>query len=52
MTLILVLYIDGLFLTGNKPMMIKVRGRWPLKFKIKNHGMMNYFLKLGKEKSI
>jgi len=49
MTLILVLYTDGLFLIGNEPLMIKVRGCWPLKFEMKNHGIMNYFLKFGKE---
>lgn len=49
MTLILVLYIDGIFLTGIEPLMIKVRGSWPLKFEMKNLGMTNYFLKFGKE---
>lgn len=48
MNFILVLYVDGLFLTGKEPMVIKVRGRWPLKFEMKNHGMMNYFMKFGK----
>lgn len=48
-TLILVLYIDGLFLTDNESLMIKVRGIWPLKFEMTNHGMTNYLLKFGKE---
>lgn len=48
-TLILVLYGDDLFLIGNEPLMIKVRGSWPLKFEMKNHSMMNYFLKYGKD---
>lgn len=49
MDLILVLYTDGLFLTRNEPLMFKVKGKWPLKVKMKNHGMMSYVLKLGKE---
>lgn len=34
MTLILVLYDDGLLLTGNEPLVIKVRGSWLLKLEI------------------
>jgi len=49
MTLILVLYVDGILLIGNEPLMIKVRGSWLLKVEIMNHGMMNHFLKFGKE---
>lgn len=49
MNLILVLYANGLLLTGNEPLMIKVRGSWLLKLKIMNHGIMNHFLMFGKE---
>lgn len=48
MSLILVLYVDGLFLIGNEHMMIKVRGRWPLKLEMKNRGMMDNFMEIGK----
>ena len=36
--LVLVLYTNGRLLTGNEPLMIKVRRIWPLKFELKNHG--------------
>ena len=49
MTLILVLCAYSILLIGNEPLMIKVRGSWSLKFEMKNHNMMNYFLKFGKE---
>lgn len=49
MTLILVLYVDGILLIGNEHMMIKVRGSQPLKFEMKNLGTINYFLEFGKE---
>lgn len=48
-TLILVLYTNGLFMTGNEPQLIKIREIWPLKFEMNNHGMMNYFFKFEKE---
>lgn len=49
MTLVLVLYIDGLLVTSNEPLMIKVRGSWILDLEIMNHGMMNQFLNFGNE---
>jgi len=42
-------YTDSLFLIGSEPLMIKVWGRWLLKFKMKNDGMMNQFINFGKE---
>ena len=42
------IYIDGLLLTGNDILVIRVRGRWPLKFEMNNIVMLNYFLRFGK----
>lgn len=47
--MILILYTDGLLLTGKDPLMIKVRGSCLLNLEIMNHDTINQFLKLGKE---
>lgn len=46
MPLILVLYVDDLFLTGSEPLMIKCKRKLASKFEMKDLGLMHYFLGL------
>ena len=43
-TMILLLYVDFLFLTGNEELITDARRRLDTEFKMKDLGMMNYFL--------
>jgi hypothetical protein len=44
--LILVLYVDDLFLTGSERLIAKYEQALTTKFKMKDLGMMHYFLRL------
>jgi len=44
MLLILVLYVDDLFLTGSEPLMIECKREISYEFEIKDLGLMHYFL--------
>jgi len=46
MSLILVLYVDDLFLTGSEPLMSEYKMEPTSKFKMKDLGLMHYFLGL------
>lgn len=46
MSLILVLYVDNLFVIGNEPPMIECKRELASEFKMKDLGHMNYFLGL------
>jgi hypothetical protein len=45
-SLILVLYVDDLFLTGTKSLIVECKYLFPFEFYMKNLGMMHYFLGL------
>jgi hypothetical protein len=42
----LVLYVDGLFLTGSKILIVECKHALASKFEMKDPGMMHYFLGL------
>lgn len=44
MPLILVLYVDDLFLTGSEPLMIECKRDLASKFEMKDLGLMHYFI--------
>eukprot|EP00253_Pinus_taeda_P032062 PITA_32062 len=46
--LILVLYIDDLFLTGGEPLILQCKRELASEFEMKDVGLMHYFLGLGK----
>jgi len=46
MPLILVLYVDGLFLTVSEPLMLECKRELASEFEMKDLGMMHYFLGL------
>lgn len=46
MSLILVLYIDDLFLKGSEPLMIECKRELSSEFQMKDLGLMHYFLGL------
>jgi len=46
MPLILVLYVDDLFLIGSEPLMIECKRKLASKFEMKDLGLMHYFLGL------
>jgi len=46
MPLILVLYVDDLFLTGSEPLMLKCKRELTFEFEMKDLGLMHYFLGL------
>lgn len=46
MSLILVLYADDLFMTGNEPLMIECKRQLASEFEVKDLGLMQYFLGL------
>ena len=46
MSLILVLYVKDLFLTGSEPLMIKCKKELVFEFEMKDLGLMHYFLGL------
>jgi hypothetical protein len=43
---ILLLYLDDLFLTGDKKLITEIKRKLATKFDMKNLGMMHYFLGL------
>ena len=44
--LILVLYVDDLFLTGSERLIVECKQAWTAKFEMKDLGLMRYFLGL------
>jgi len=46
MPLILVLYVDNLFLIGNEPLVIECKRELASQFRMKDLGFMHYFLGL------
>ena len=44
MSLILVLYVDNLFLTSSEPLMIECKRELSFEFEMKDLGLMHYFL--------
>ena len=44
--LILVLYVDDLFLTGSERLVVECKRAWTSEFEMKDLGMMHYFLGL------
>ena len=46
MSLILVLYVDDIFLTGSDPLIIKYKRELASEFEMKDLGLMHYFLGL------
>ena len=46
MPLILVLYVDDLFLTGSEPLMIKCKRKLASEFEMKDLGLMHWFIGL------
>ena len=42
--MILVLYVDNLFLTGSEPLMIECMRKLASEFEMKDLGLMHYFL--------
>ena len=46
MSLILVLYVDNLFMTGSDPLMIECKRELVSKFEMKDLGLIHYFLGL------
>ena len=41
---IMVLYVDDLFLTGSKKLIVRCKRELASKFKMKNQGLLHYFL--------
>jgi len=46
MPLILVLYVDDIFFTGSGPLMLECKRELASEFKMKDLGMMHYFMGL------
>ena len=46
MSLILVLYVDDLFMLGTYPLILECKRKFPFEFEMKDLGLMHYFLGL------